>query len=131
MASFLTPLLKQPGVAHTLVSARTGQVIASQPLAAVDSASRRTGLLKHESMPEGFALIIAPCNGIHTFGMRFAIDLLFVARDGKVLKICHSVPRRRLAMAWGAFATIELAAGAVQQAGIQIGDSVLLKPRTA
>ena len=126
MASFLSPLLKQPGVPHTLVNARTGQVIASQPTAAVDSASRRTGLLKHESMPEGFALIIAPCNAVHTFGMRFAIDLLFVARDGTVLKVCHAVPRRRIATSWGAFATIELAAGALQQTRTQVKDVVTL-----
>ena len=128
MASFLSPLLKQPGVLHTLVNARTGQVIASQPTAAVDSASRRTGLLKHESMPEGFALIIAPCNAVHTFGMRFAIDLLFVARNGTVLKVCHAVPRRRIAVSWRAFATIELAAGTLTQSPAEAGDSVALRP---
>jgi uncharacterized membrane protein (UPF0127 family) len=128
MASFLSPLLKQPGVPHTLVNARTGQVIASQPTAAVDSASRRTGLLKHESMPEGFALIIAPCNAVHTFGMRFAIDLLFVARNGTVLKVCHAVPRRRIAVSWRAFATIELAAGTLTLSPAEAGDSVALRP---
>ena len=128
MASFLTPLLKQPGVPYTLVNKRTGQVIASQPTAAVDSASRRTGLLKHESMPEGFALIIAPCNAVHTFGMRFAIDLLFVARNGTVLKVCHAVPRRRIAVSWRAFATIELAAGTLTLSPAEAGDSVDLRP---
>ena len=61
MASFLSPLLKSPVSPHTLVNTRTGQVIAANPAAAVDSATRRTGLLKHDSMPDGFALIIAPC----------------------------------------------------------------------
>jgi uncharacterized membrane protein (UPF0127 family) len=128
MSSFLTPLLKHPGTAHELLNVRTGQVIASQPTAAVDSATRRTGLLKHDKMPDGFALIIAPCNAVHTFGMRFAIDLLFVAKDGTVLKVCHAVPRRRIAASWGAFATIELASGALQQVPMQVGDVVRLQP---
>ncbi len=126
MASFLTPLLKLPVAPHTLVNTRTGQVIASNPTAAVDSASRRTGLLKHDRMPEGFALIIAPCNAVHTFGMRFAIDLVFVARDGTVLKVCHAVPRRRIAVSWRAFATIELAAGALGNE-THVGDQVVLR----
>ena len=79
-------------------------------------------------MPEGFALIIAPCNAVHTFGMRFAIDLLFVARDGTVLKVCHAVPRRRIAASWRAFATIELAAGTLTQSPAEAGDSVALRP---
>ena len=128
MASFLTPLLKQPGAAHQLLNARTGGVIASRPTAAVDSASRRTGLLKHDKMPDGFALIIAPCNAVHTFGMRFAVDLLFVAKDGTVLKVCHAVPRRRIAASWGAFATIELASGTLLHAPTQVGDVVRVLP---
>ena len=128
MASFLSPLLKSPVSPHTLVNTRTGQVIAANPAAAVDSATRRTGLLKHDSMPDGFALIIAPCNAVHTFGMRFAIDLLFVSRDGTVLKICHAVPRRRIALSWRAFATIELAAGVVDGT-THVGDQVVLRAR--
>ena len=128
MATFLSPLLKAPVAPHTLVNTRTGQVIATSPTAAVDSATRRAGLLKHESMPAGFALIIAPCNAVHTFGMNFAIDLIFVARDGTVLKVCQAVPRRRIAAAWGAFATIELAAGALGQTPTQVGDVVDLRP---
>ncbi len=128
MASFLTPLLKTPDVPHALLNERTGQVIASNPKAAADSASRRTGLLKHESMPNGFALIIAPCNAVHTFGMRFTIDLIFVDRRGRVLKTCHAVPRRRIAISWRAFATIELAAGTLEQTPVQTGDMVALVP---
>ena len=106
-------------------------MIASNPKAAVDSASRRTGLLKHESMPKGFALIIAPCNGVHTFGMRFAIDLIFADRQGRVLKTCHAVPRRRIAMSWRAFATIELDAGTLEQTPVQAGDIIGLLPASA
>ncbi len=128
MASFLSPLLKADAAQHELVNARTSHVIATNPVAAVDSQARRIGLLKYEQMPDGLALIIAPCNAVHTFGMRFAIDLLFVARDGTVLKTRHAVTRRRIAMAWGAFATIELAAGVLDSA-THIGDQIVLRAK--
>jgi uncharacterized membrane protein (UPF0127 family) len=130
MSSFLTPILRAPEVPNTLVNVRTGDIVATQVMTAFDSTSRRKGLLEHRSMPPGAALIIAPCNGVHTFGMRFAIDLLFVARDGTVVKVCHAVPRRRIAASWRAFATIELAAGALDQAPTQVGDIVEFRPGT-
>ena len=45
-----------------------------------DSQDRRTGLLKHASFPEGEGLLIAPCECIHTFGMKFPIDVVFLSR---------------------------------------------------
>lgn len=122
MPSFVTPLLKQPDRSHRLVNDRNGRVVAAHVLTAFDSASRRTGLLKHASMPEGTALIIAPCSAVHTFGMRFPIDVAFVARDGRVLKVRHAVGPRRMTAALGAFAVIELAAGQLAAADTQSGD---------
>jgi len=58
--------------------------------------------------------------------MRFPIDILFVARDGRVVKVRHAVPRRRLAAAWGAFAVVELAAGALEASATVAGDIVTL-----
>ena len=66
-------------------------------LTAFDSASRRTGLLRHESLPAGTGIIIAPSNAIHTFFMRFAIDVAFVTKDGKVVKLRAAVPPWRMA----------------------------------
>ncbi len=122
MPSFVTPLLKQPGHSFRLVNDRNGQVVATRVLTAFDSASRRTGLLKHASLPEGTALIIAPCSAVHTFGMRFAIDVAFVAKDGRVLKVRHAVAPRRMTAALGAFAVVELAAGQLAAADTRSGD---------
>ena len=85
-------------------------------LKAFDSTNRRTGLLEHDSLPEGSALIIAPSQAIHTFSMRFSIDMAFVAKDGLVLKVRQAVPPRRIAVSWRAFAVIELPAGASRPA---------------
>jgi hypothetical protein len=91
-------------------------------LRAFDSASRRRGLLKRDFLPEGSALVIAPTNAIHTFFMRFAIDVAFVARDGRVLTVRRAMPPWRMAGAWGGYAVVELAAGALDRAAVQPGD---------
>src|SRR5688572_7812793 len=95
--SCLRPLLRGPRVDHTLRNTRNGSILANRLFPAFDSESRRTGLLKHEALPDGSAMVIAPTNAVHTFFMRFAIDIAFVARDGRVVKTCAAVKPWRLA----------------------------------
>src|SRR4029453_17548596 len=99
MPSFIAPILRNPTVAHNLVNARTGGVVASRLLLAFDSSSRRKGLLGRNSLDEGTAMLIAPSNAVHTFFMRFRIDVAFLAKDGRVLKVRHAVPARRVTAA--------------------------------
>jgi uncharacterized membrane protein (UPF0127 family) len=122
MPSFLSPLLRNPTGAFRLVNERTGDVVAHQLLAAFDSKTRRTGLLSHGSLPAGTAMIIAPTNAIHTFFMKFAIDVLFVAKDGLVVKTRDALPPWRMSAAWRAHAVIELSAGALQRSAVRAGD---------
>lgn len=68
------------------------------------------------------ALIIAPSNMVHTFGMRFPIDLLFVTRDGRVLKAARAVPARRIVCSFRAFAVVELPANTLERSGTVAGD---------
>jgi uncharacterized membrane protein (UPF0127 family) len=89
---------------------------------ALDSAARNRGLLGRDSLSPDHALIIAPGSLVHTFGMRFRIDILFVARDGRVLKVSHEVPARRIAGALGSFAVVELAGGELKSSDTQPGD---------
>src|SRR5215510_15098084 len=121
MPSFLSPLLREPTRPFRLVNARTGEVVANHLIGAFDSETRRTGLLAHESMPAGSAMIIAPTNAIHTFFMKFAIDVLFVTRDGVVLKTRRALAPWRMSAAWRAHAVIELAAGALERSIVQKG----------
>lgn len=122
MPSFLEPLLDAPPDRFVLVNRRNGRVVASRLETAFDSASRRKGLLHRSTMPEGGALFIAPCSGVHTFFMQFPIDIVFTARDGRVVKVCRAVRPWRLALAWSAFATIELASGASAASDTQKDD---------
>jgi uncharacterized membrane protein (UPF0127 family) len=112
-----------------LTNTRHGRIAARTLLTAFDSKSRKKGLLGRDSLPEGTALIIAPCQAIHTFSMRFAIDVAFVAKDGRVLKVRQAVPRRRIAVALRAFAVIELAAGALEASDTRAGDRLQIEGR--
>ena len=127
MASFLNPLLRDGSDRYRLVNERTGVLVADRVLTAFDSASRRTGLLHHNALPAGTALIIAPSNAIHTFFMRFAIDVAFVAKDGRIVKIRNAIRPWRMAAAWRAYAAIELPAGTIDSE-TRTGDRLVVLP---
>lgn len=127
MKSFLSPLLQAGATRHLLENARTRRVVAAQLLTAFDSASRRQGLLGRDSLPAGSALIIAPSNAVHTFFMRFPIDIAFVTRHGRVIKVRSAVRPWRLAASLRAYAVIELAAGALDQSDTRRGDTLICR----
>jgi len=124
--SFLKPLLDQPAVPCRLDNARNGRIVADRVLPAFDSAARRKGLLGRQSMPDSTALILAPTNAIHTFFMRFAIDVAFVTKSGQVLKTRHALGPWRMAAALRSYAVIELPAGALNRADTRAGDQLVL-----
>src|SRR5690349_9310895 len=128
MKSFLSPLLRADSSPHVLENVRTGRVIAAHLLTAFDSSSRRQGLLGRDGLADGTALIIAPSNAVHTFFMRFPIDIVFVRRDGRVAKVRSGVGPRRIAASLRAFAVIEMAAGSLAQSDATAGDYLVCRP---
>lgn len=120
--------MRDPAARHRLKNTRTGVPIASHIEAALDRTTRKRGLLGRTGLPSGHALVIAPSNLVHTFFMRFAIDIVFVRRDGTVVKVRRSVPARRIAGALRAFAVIEMAAGSIGEADLRRGDRLELAP---
>jgi uncharacterized membrane protein (UPF0127 family) len=127
-ASFVSPLLDAGAEGYRLVNERTGTSVAHRILTAFDSSSRRTGLLQHDSLPEGTALVIAPTNAIHTFFMRFAIDVAFVSRDGRVVKTHAALAPWRMAAALRAYAVVELPAGTLSRTDTKPGDRLATLP---
>jgi uncharacterized membrane protein (UPF0127 family) len=121
-ASFLRPLVVEPGRPWILRNLRSRRVVAAHVESAFDSPSRRKGLLGRTSLPDAAALILAPCSSIHTFFMKFAIDVIFVARDGRVLSTRRALPPWRIAIAWRAMAVVELGAGAIERSDTRAGD---------
>ena len=63
-------------------------------------------------------LLIPRCRSVHTFGMRFAIDLVFVDRDGRVLAVRESLPPRRFVRTRTGSAVLELPAGEARRLGL-------------
>jgi len=89
--------------------------------------ARLAGLLTRTELRENEALVLAPCNAVHTFFMRMPIDILFVTRDGRVTRVLHAVPAWRIAASFSAFATIEMASGTLARTGTITGGTVALR----
>jgi uncharacterized protein len=110
-----------------LINERTGRVVATVLETAFESSARNRGLLGRDSLAAGHALIIAPTNMVHTFFMRFPIDILIVARDGLVVKARRNVPARRIVGALRGFAVIEMAARELDRSETSRGDRLALR----
>ena len=101
-----------------------GKILADRANIADTSAKRRTGLLKHSKLEPGEGLWIAPCEGVHTFGMKFPIDVVFLNKKKKVLKIRPNMVRARIALSLRAHSVLELPAGTLEATGTAAGDQL-------
>lgn len=91
------------------------------------SSKRRVGLLKHSGLAPGEGLWIVPCESVHTFFMKFAIDLVYLDRERVVRKVRHAVKPWRMSACLSAHSIIELPAGAARASGTQTGDRLLVE----
>src|SRR6202044_853435 len=87
-------------------------------------AKRRKGLLGRSGLGAGHGLWIVPCEAVHTFGMRFAIDLVYLDRKMRVRKVRSAVPPWRMSACLSAHSVIELPAGTIDATHTQAGDRV-------
>jgi uncharacterized membrane protein (UPF0127 family) len=108
-----------------VVRNRTRNTILADAVELADtSEKRRTGLLKHERLDPGQGLWIVPCESVHSFFMKFAIDLVYLDRNHKVRKVRHRMVPWRVSACLSAHSIIELPAGAVAASGTQAGDQL-------
>jgi uncharacterized protein len=126
---FLSSLLSDPEAAHRLVNVGRGTVLATRIEAAFDSRTRNRGLLGRSGIPAGSAMVIAPSNSVHMFFMRFPLDIVFVAKDGTVVKTRPNVRPWRVAAAWRAFAVVEGPVGMIDRTGTRPGDTLAVEPQ--
>jgi uncharacterized membrane protein (UPF0127 family) len=127
-AHFLEPYFSRPDCTWSMRNQSTGRLLARSILPAFDRKTRNRGLLGRSSLPAGAAMLMAPCSGIHTWFMRFPIDVIFVNRTGRVLKIRRAVAPFRVALRLGAFAVIELTAESSSHTSV--GDTLVLASST-
>lgn len=92
--------------------------------------SRLRGLLGRQGLPPGHGLWIDPCNSVHTFFMRFAIDVAFLDSELRVVRVVPDLrPGRLTRVHWTASTCLELAAGAFAQSGTLAGDQLRFQAR--
>ena len=89
---------------------------------------RMRGLLRTDGLAEGEGLWIHPCSSIHSFGMRFEFDALFLDGDNKVEGLYRRFRKNRISrIFWKARGVLELPAGTIERTGTEVGDEVELR----
>jgi uncharacterized membrane protein (UPF0127 family) len=126
-AFFLAPLLAHPDRQWVLRNHTRQQIVAERLEAAIDSPSRRKGLLGRSGLAAGAGLVLAPCRGIHTAFMQFPIDVIFVRRDGSIARVIERLQPWRVGVSPFAYATVELPAGTVHHTATRAGDILQLE----
>lgn len=106
---------------------RSGKNLASEVEAATTVLKRMKGLLGRDSLPAGEALWIKPCKSVHTIGMKFPIDLVFLDRDMRVVRLAENIPPNRFSpFVFRASGVLELPVGAISESETIVGDIVAL-----
>lgn len=109
------------------VNRERSTVVASQVDVADTFLKRLRGLRGRDGMAEGSALWLVPCRGIHTRGMSFPIDALYLDRELRVVAIEQNLsPGRIASVLFRARTVLELPAGAVRRSATQVGDHIVM-----
>jgi len=107
-----------------------GTVLASHVRVADTPRARRIGLLKHHALDSGEGLWIFPTQAIHTFGMRFPIDVVFLDSSLFVKRTYQALrPWRLTTFVWGAKSVLELPSGSLAETGTMVGDQLQFSPQ--
>lgn len=90
--------------------------------------SRLRGLLGTDALPEGNGLWIHPCTGIHSIGMRYEIDVLFLDPKMRVVGLYSRFPRNRISRIFrNALGVLELPGGMIERTGTEVGDEIAFR----
>jgi len=101
------------------------RILVSQLEVAASYWTRTRGLLGRKSLTDDQALWILRCNSVHTFFMKFAIDLIFLSEDMKVVRTVATVrPGRLVWPVWQAASVIELNAGFLSKNPLRVGEQL-------
>jgi hypothetical protein len=123
-----TPAPPEPERRVKVRNTTRGTVLATN-LEVADSGKRRNkGLLGRDSLPPGDGLWIVPCESVHTFFMRFPIDLVYLDKEHRIRKVRSAVGAWRLSACLTAHSVIELPAGTIRATETRRGDQVEFEP---
>jgi uncharacterized membrane protein (UPF0127 family) len=103
-----------------LNNSKTEYVISS----ACNFIQRASGLIFRKKLLANEAFYIQPCNSVHTFGMKYAIDIVYLDKTGVILKITKNMQKRRISWCFKAHSVLEFKSNASDLLAMQIGDVV-------
>ena len=109
-----------------VVNLTRGVVLATSVELADRSENRRKGLLGRPPLLSGEGLWIAPCECVHTFFMRYEIDLVYIDRERRVRKLRSGVVPWRISGCFTAHSVLELGPGTIVTTRIQVGDRLAI-----
>jgi uncharacterized protein len=104
-----------------------GPVVCENGVVAATAWSRSKGLLGRSGLDEQEGLWIQPTSSIHMWFMRFPIDVVWAAGDGRVLKLVEGIRPWRISFCRGAKVALELPVGAIARSGVQVGDHLVIE----
>jgi uncharacterized protein len=124
-------LSRQTAIQDTRLQIRNltrGTVLASRLDVADTGAKRNKGLLGRNGLAPGEGLWILPCQSVHTFGMKFSIDLVYLDRSKRIRKVRTNVGPWRVSACLSAHSVIELPTGTIGESASRPGDTVEIAP---
>jgi uncharacterized membrane protein (UPF0127 family) len=106
----------------------TGTLVANRVTVATKKVERAIGLLKHSNLGPGEGLLITPCRGVHTCGMRFTIDVLALDETGRIVDAVEELAPWRIRLPRrGAVSVLELPAGSLARTHTERGHRIELQ----
>lgn len=104
-----------------------GPVVCERGVLAVTAWTRSKGLLGRSGLDPDEGLWIQPTGSIHMWFMRFAIDVVYADREGRVLKLVRGIRPWRMSACRGAKVALELPVGAIDRVGVEVGDHLVIE----
>ena len=122
-------MTSEPAELSAALDETTQTVVAERVRRADTLVTRLIGWLGREGLAEDEALWISPCRGIHTAGLRFAIDAVVLDEQWRVVQVRERLaPWRATRFVKGAASVLELPAGSIRRAGIAVGNQIDFVP---
>jgi uncharacterized membrane protein (UPF0127 family) len=117
-----------PDIRLRVTNVTRDTILATHMEVADSGPKRNKGLLGRTHLDPGEGLWIVPCEAVHTIGMKFPIDLVYLDRNHRVKKLRREVPPWRLSACLSAHSILELAPGALRNTLTAVGDTLQFSP---
>lgn len=108
---------------------RTRKTILGEHVSVAETSVRRmVGLLGKPRLDPGTGLLIVPSQAIHTVAMHFAIDVIFLDRNWRIVSLRRAMPPFRISsLHWNARCVLELPAGVIAATSTAVGDQLEIR----